>query len=1530
MKRFYFGAGLVLLLSFLPTFLLAAGANSPTYLVDRYSNNGGPGSPIDTMLRLINVGSAGNPQTSPVGDVCANIYVFDSNQEMISCCSCRLTPNELITSSVANDLTNNPLVSVIPVNGVIKIMPTAATAATCDPTATAPSDSTLLEAATTHLEVTGGSSYMTESEMAAVPLSSGEAGFLVSACTFVQYLGGGYGRGTCGCNGKIYGIVGTISGPGGSNATVTLGGDSSATANADSNGNYAFPGLKAGSYTVTPSNSGFAFTPASQPVTVATVVTGVNFSTVTYSISGTISGAGGAGASVSLTGSSAATVTADAAGNYTFSGLQNGSYLVTPGKAGFIFTPASQPASVNSSNVTAVNFSSTATYGISGTIAGAGGAGATVTLTGASTATAIADASGNYAFSGLLNGSYTVTPSKAGFTFTPASMAATVNNSSVTVNFGTVTYSILGTIGGPGGGAATVNLSGSSSATVTADSSGNYTFTGLQNGSYTVTPSKTGFTYTPASQSATINSASVSALNFNTVTYTVSGTISGAGGGTATVTLSGASTATTTADGSGNFTFSGLTNGAYTITPSKSGFSFSPASQPVTLKSATVSGVSFGTVTYTISGTINGAGGSGATVNLTGSATSTVSADGSGNYAFSGLTNGAYTVTPSKSGFNFSPASQPVTLNSASVSALNFATVTYTISGTISGAGGPGASVSLSGSSSAAVTADGSGNFTFTGLQNGSYTITPSKANFTFTPASQPATISNASVTALNFATVTYTISGVISGTGGPGATVSLAGAATSSVTADGSGNYSFSGLTNGAYTVTAGKSGYTFSPASQPVTLSGASVSGVNFGTITYTIAGTIAGLGGPGATVSLSGSATATVTANASGNYAFSGLTNGSYTVTPSQSGFSFSPGSQAVTVNNAGVSAVNFTTVTYTISGSVSGAGGAGATVTLGGAAAGTVTADANGNYAFTGLPSGAYVVTPSQSGFSFTPPSQSVTVSTVNLAAVNFGTVTYTLSGTLTGPGSNGANVTVTGPTTATVASNSSGNFTLTGLNNGFYNVTSSYAGVTFNPDWQSVTINGANVTGTSFSSFQNCPCSIWNSSVVPGTIDASDSNAIEVGVRFGSDVVGYITGILFYKGSTNTGTHIGNLWSNSGKLLATATFSNESASGWQQVNFSHPVQIAANTTYVASYHTAVGNYSYDQNYFTSAYNSPPLHARQDGSNGANGVYTYSSSSAFPTTSYLSTNYYVDVVFATAQTISGTIGGPGGAGATVTLSGASNATTTADASGNYSFTNVISGSYTVTPSQSGVTFAPASRTLTATGADIPAVNFTSNPGLAMDQVVSTDRNTTSTILTSPTLTTANSNELLLALISTDASSAGITVNSVTSSDGVLTWSLVKRTNTQLGTAEIWRAFSPSPLTTAVTATLSQSVAASITVVTFTGVDTTTTNGAGTIGATAGNNADPGVPAASLTTTRNNSWVIGVGNDWDSATSRTTGANQTMIHQFLAAHGDTFWVQSQTNTTPLAGTVVTINDSAPTGDRYNLSLCEVLPSQ
>jgi hypothetical protein len=139
--------------------------------------------------------------------------------------------------------------------------------------------------------------------------------------------------------------------------------------------------------------------------------------------------------------------------------------------------------------------------------------------------------------------------------------------------------------------------------------------------------------------------------------------------------------------------------------------------------------------------------------------------------------------------------------------------------------------------------------------------------------------------------------------------------------------------------------------------------------------------------------------------------------------------------------------------------------------------------------------------------------------------------------------------------------------------------------------------------------------------------------VELGVKFRSDVSGYITGIRFYKASTNSGTHVANLWSASGTLLGSATFANETASGWQQVNFSTPMAITAYTVYVASYHTNVGHYSADQNYFAaSGVDNPPLHALANEVSGFNGVSPMAPRAASQP-GFNSSNYRVDVVLST---------------------------------------------------------------------------------------------------------------------------------------------------------------------------------------------------------------------------------------------------------------------------------------------------------
>nr|WP_246728472.1 DUF4082 domain-containing protein [Microvirga terricola] len=168
-------------------------------------------------------------------------------------------------------------------------------------------------------------------------------------------------------------------------------------------------------------------------------------------------------------------------------------------------------------------------------------------------------------------------------------------------------------------------------------------------------------------------------------------------------------------------------------------------------------------------------------------------------------------------------------------------------------------------------------------------------------------------------------------------------------------------------------------------------------------------------------------------------------------------------------------------------------------------------------------------------------------------------------------------------------------------------------------------------------------SLFPPSATPAILSDPDTSSVELGMKFQSSVAGTIIGIKFYKGTGDTGTHQGSLWTATGMLLATVTFANETASGWQTAILSTPVTLNAGTTYVVSYHSN-GHYAATSSYFTAATTNGPLTAPSSSAAGGNGVYSYGSSSSFPTSSYGATNYWVDVLFNPSSASFDTLGAP----------------------------------------------------------------------------------------------------------------------------------------------------------------------------------------------------------------------------------------------------------------------------------------------
>lgn len=579
------------------------------------------------------------------------------------------------------------------------------------------------------------------------------------------------------------------------------------------------------------------------------------------------------------------------------------------------------------------NVTATQTYSVSGRVldgAGAAVAGVTLTVTGSASTTTATDAAGNYTITGLAGGgSYTVTPSKTGYRFSPtsrsyASLAANQTSQDYTATYG---ISIGGTVqdgAGAGMSGVTVTLSGGAAAATTTDASGNYSFAGLTPGTtYVVSPSKTYYTFTPTQRTLASPNSDVAAMNFTgaLATYTISGHVrlGGAGLSGVTVTLSGSQSATTTTAADGSYSFSVQAGGTYTVTPSKTNYTFAPGSLTYNAISANQSGADFNAtaVTYSITGRVTTSSGSpvaGVTIAYSGSAFGSAVTDASGYYTISGQQPGGnYTLTPSKNYYTFAPANLTITGLSGNQTGADFTATrtTYTISGRVMtgrGVGITGATVTLSGGAAATATTDAAGAYSFAGLPAGdSFTVAAAKNGHTLTPPSRSYVnlLSNAS--AADFTSACAITGTVTFGDGTPlaSAAVTLTGPDFSeTVYADPTtGTYYVSGLMTGeAYQVSASLAGYAFDPAAYSF---GSVHAGDNWAAFSATRVHAVNGHvwdqdGNPlaGVLVIIDGYNVPAAETDEAGYYSFANIAEGaSFTVIPSKEGVSFSPASYSV---------------------------------------------------------------------------------------------------------------------------------------------------------------------------------------------------------------------------------------------------------------------------------------------------------------------------------------------------------------------------------------------------------------------------------------------------------------------------------------------------------------------------------------------------------------------------------------------------------------------------------------------------------
>lgn len=179
------------LVASLVLFVSAASAqttNADTLKVDYFSNANTTGAP-DGTLRVINPGTS----TVGKGNLCADIYVFDANEEMSECCSCLVTPDGLLTLSVNTDLTGDPLTGVVLSTGVIKVLSALPPSPNTCPVPTKPAPAAALRVWTTHIQ--NASFAVTETGSPDATLSTAEEGRLASQCKSISNVGSG--RGIC-------------------------------------------------------------------------------------------------------------------------------------------------------------------------------------------------------------------------------------------------------------------------------------------------------------------------------------------------------------------------------------------------------------------------------------------------------------------------------------------------------------------------------------------------------------------------------------------------------------------------------------------------------------------------------------------------------------------------------------------------------------------------------------------------------------------------------------------------------------------------------------------------------------------------------------------------------------------------------------------------------------------------------------------------------------------------------------------------------------------------------------------------------------------------------------------------------------------------------------------------------------------------------------------------------------------------------------------------------------------------------------
>ncbi len=799
-------------------------------------------------------------------------------------------------------------------------------------------------------------------------------------------------------------------------------------------------------------------------------------------LSGNVSGSQASGATVIFTGAASGSVTADGDGNFTLTtaGVSLGTVYAFASTQNTPFTPyASADISVNPSITLNLADVTGNTVTLSGVLTDPDPAGQTVSISGAPSDSVVTDDQGNFSFNvprfntGLVSVSATdlwgQTSNTAQFDVSMVTPPDVPLTTDVQVLPGQE-VNISGMVLSSQAAGATVSFSGAVNGSVIADDAGNYTFTAntASLGTVNVVASAQG---TPVTPTVTVNiavdapSVTLSMTQMTDDTVTLAGTLKDIDAAGQTLTISGASPGPVVTDGQGNFSFTVPRFGLGVVGVSETDLwgqasnvaqvdvGDAPSDGYVTIATQVLPGQE-----VQLTGRVSSDQAADSTVIFSGAATGSTTADYYGEYSFTATAAsvGTVYVFASNQGTPFTPyasdeisVSPSITLNLADVS-----DNTVTLSGTLTDPDPAGQTVTVNGATTAPVVTDDQGNFSFdvprfsTGLVSVSETDLwnqTSTAQFDVSTVPPPAFPLTADLQVLPGQQVT--ISGMVLSSGAAGATVNFSGAVNGSVSADGLGNYTFTtntaslGTINVTTTAPGGDMG-------QPVALNIAvdppslTLNMTQMTDDTVTLAGTLTDIDAAGQALTITGASPGAVVTDAQGNFSFTVPRFGLGVVGVSETDLWGQASNVAqVDVGNAPaggdvtISAQVLSGHVVQLSGNVSGAAAAGATVIFSGAASGSVTADGNGNFTFstTDATQGTVYAFASNGGTPFTPyapatvtvPNPSVTLAVTNLTAD-----TITLSGTLTDVDPAGQTLAVSGAAPGPVVTDANGKFSFT--------------------------------------------------------------------------------------------------------------------------------------------------------------------------------------------------------------------------------------------------------------------------------------------------------------------------------------------------------------------------------------------------------------------------------------------------------------------------------------------------------------------